>query len=450
MTVSLPTARRPEHADHDSSLRFHINSIVLYGVFGLLMLCPLAFGAVEPWSIFLLEATSALLFMLWIAQQFSSTATSVRWNPVFAPMLAFAALVVVQLAAGKTAYRGATLTDGLLYGAYALLCFLVVQCLTKTRQVKILALSFSIYGFAVAALALLQGLGSNTKLYWLRAPRGYAWIYGPYVNHNHYAGLMEMLFPIPLVFSLTRYARGGLRRLAVLASAVMATTIFLSGSRGGVLAFICEIIVLLIALIRQQSRSPFRGRLAFASFAVLLISLFAWIGTHHVTDRFTNVQSAKHEITQGLRMQIDRDLLKMFPHRPLLGWGLGTFADVYPQYRSFFTALDIDEAHNDYLQLLIEMGAIGFLTMIWFLSLVFHAASKKLRNWSSDVNGALALAALLGIIGILVHSLVDFNLHVPANAALFYVLCVIAAMEPRFRSGYTWQKPASSPLSKEL
>ena len=200
------------------------------------------------------------------------------------------------------------------------------------------------------------------------------------------------------------------------------------------IAFVFEIIVLLAALIRQQSRIPFRGRLAFVFFAVLLISLFAWIGNDKIAGRLASFPSARREVTQGLRVQIDRDLLKMFPRRPLLGWGLGTFADVYPQYRSFYTTFYIDEAHNDYLQLLIEMGAAGFFTMIWFLWLVFRAATRKLRYWSSDINGAVALAAMLGVIGILVHSLVDFNLQVPANAALFYVLCVIAAMEPRFIS----------------
>lgn len=432
MTGPLPASRWKLAAD-DFSVQSRRQSIVLYGALTLLLLCPLAFGAVEPWSIFFLEAASALLFIVWVVQQFSSALT-VRWSPLFAPMAIFAFLVLLQLLAGTSAYRYATLSGVLLYGAYGLICFLVVQCLRRPSQIRILTLAFSSYGFAVATFALLQGLTSNGRLYWLRKPSGYAWIYGPYVNHNHYAGLMEMLFPIPLVFSLTKYARGTPRRLAVLASAVMATTIFLCGSRGGVIAFVFEIIVLLAALIRQQSRIPFRGRLAFVFFAVLLISLFAWIGNDKIAGRLASFPSARREVTQGLRVQIDRDLLKMFPRRPLLGWGLGTFADVYPQYRSFYTTFYIDEAHNDYLQLLIEMGAAGFFTMIWFLWLVFRAATRKLRYWSSDINGAVALAAMLGVIGILVHSLVDFNLQVPANAALFYVLCVIAAMEPRFIS----------------
>jgi O-antigen ligase len=432
MTLIPPTARREELETNYFSTLFHGNDIVFYGVFGLLLLCPLAFGAVEAWSIFLLEAVSAVLFMIWVMQQFSSADPSVRWNPLFPPMLAFAALVIFQLAAGKTAYRYATLSSGLLYCAYGLLCFLVVQCLGRTSQIRILALSFSCYGFAVATFALLQGLSSNGKLYWLRTPNGGGWIYGPYVNHNHYAGLMEMLFPIPLIFSLTSYARGGMRTSAVLASAVMAATIFLSGSRGGMAAFFCEIIVLLVMLLKQQSGIPFRGRIAFAFFSVLVISLLIWIGGHRLTERLIGDNSARRELTQGIRLPIDRDLIKMFPHRPLLGWGLGTFADVYPQYKSFDTNFYLDEAHNDYLQLLIEVGAVGFIAMIWFLWLVFRSAAKKVRNWPTDIDGAVAMAAILGIVGILVHSLVDFNLQVPANAALFYVLCTIATMEPRF------------------
>jgi O-antigen ligase len=214
----------------------------------------------------------------------------------------------------------------------------------------------------------------------------------------------------------------------------MATTIFLSGSRGGMVAFMCELIFLACVLIWQRSsvENSFSSKLTLALFTVLFLSFLGWVGGHEAIDRLVNVESTRHEITAGLRLDIDRDLLRMFPHRPILGWGLGTFEYVYPQFRSFYTSYHIDEAHNDYLQLVIELGAAGFITMLWFLWLVFRIGSKKLSKWHTDMNGAVALAAMLGVTGILVHSLVDFNLQVPANAALFYVLCTIAAMEPRF------------------
>ena len=75
---------------------------------------------------------------------------------------------------------------------------------------------------------------------------------------------------------------------------------------------------------------------------------------------------------------------------------------------------------------------LGFATMLWFLLTLFGSAFKKLKHLPADANTALTLAAVLGVTGILVHSVVDFNLQIPANAALFYVLCTVAAMEPRF------------------
>ncbi len=87
----------------------------------------------------------------------------------------------------------------------------------------------------------------------------------------------------------------------------------------------------------------------------------------------------------------------MFRQRPLLGWGLGTFETVYPQFRSFYTNLLVDKAHNDYSQLLAETGIVGFALMVWFLVSVFRRALPKIRNWPSDVNGAVTLAAIIGI-----------------------------------------------------
>jgi O-antigen ligase len=90
----------------------------------------------------------------------------------------------------------------------------------------------------------------------------------------------------------------------------------------------------------------------------------------------------------------------------------------------------VNQAHNDYLQLLVETGLAGFSIAIWFLIMVFRRAAGKLANWTENATGALTAAALLGCVGILVHSFLDFNLQIPANAAFFYVMCAIAAGPP--------------------
>jgi O-antigen ligase len=424
-----------------------LDSAVLYGSFGLLLFGPLAFGAVEPWAIFVMQASAASLLALWAIRQFQNGELRISDNPLFRPMLAFGALIALQIVIGSTAYRWATSSSALLYCAYGVICFLVVQSLRRTRQVRRLAWAFSVYGFAVASFALVQSMSANGKLYWLRTPRSGGWIYGPYVNHNHYAGLMELLLPVPLVIALSRQVRGSQKRMAIVAAAVMASSIFLSGSRGGMTALAVQLSLLAAFSINRGKGNSRKPILAIGVFLVLVVGLLAWLGGGELTERLASIHTeARQELSEGTRLAIDRDGLKMFVQRPLLGWGLGVFPEVYPQFRSFYTNFFVNAAHNDYIQLLVETGIVGFAILLWYVVVLYRRALQKTRDWTSDTSGAVALAALLGCTGILVHSFVDFNLQIPANAALFYVLGVIAAMEPRF--GLTRHRPLSR--SREL
>jgi O-antigen ligase len=405
--------------------------VIFYGTFGLLLFGPLAFGSTEPWSIFVLQAGSACLFLLWVIRQVKSSELAVVSSPLFVPMFLFIAIVGVQVFSGYTGYRYQTIRTTLLYFPYGALAFLVVQSLRRTSQLKSLTIGFSVYGFALALFGLVQSMSSTGKLYWIRTPRNGGWIYGPYVNHNHYAGLMEMLVPIPLVFALSRYAHGPRRTMAAVAAAVMASTIFLSGSRGGMVAFCIQMAVLAGILLRQRKSK--RLAVVLGAFLAISAGLLAWLGGGELTKRMASIRTeTRAELSGGTRLDITRDGLKMFIRKPVLGWGLGVFPDVYPQFRSFYSDLFVNAAHDDYLQLLVETGALGFVAMLWFVVAVYRRAAKKVGKWTHDVNGAVALAAMLGVTGILVHSFFDFNLQVPANAALFYVLCAVAAMEPRF------------------
>jgi len=422
----MSATRNPE--SHRRERAAQAGTVLLYGIFGLLLFGPVAFGAVEPWSIFLMEAGAAALFLLWIGKQVLDGEMKIRWNPLFLPMGGFGLLIVSQLVFRRSAYPHDTISLALLYFSYAMLCFLAGQSLIRGSQARSLALIFAVYGAALASFALLQGISSNGKLYWIREPRMGGWIYGPYVNHNHYAGLMEMLVPIPLVLALTRLAATRTRIAAAAAAAVMVGTIFLSGSRGGMLAIVAELIIL-SALLVKQKRS-LRTAIGVGVFMAIVAGLLTWVGGTELSRRIATVSSSHAEISSDVRAYINRDGFRMFLKRPVLGWGLGTFPVVYPQFRTFYTNFFVNEAHNDYLQLLVETGLLGFATMLWFLLTLYSRGIKKIGNWTGEMSGAVTLACLLGLSGILVHSAVDFNLQIPANAALFYVLCTIAASEP--------------------
>ncbi len=411
------------------------NNALFAGTCGVLLFGPLAFGAVEPWSVFVLELSSLILFALWAYRQWINRQLDVFDHPLYRPMAAFFALAALQLVAGTTAYRQVTYSHLLLYAAYGMLVFVATQTLHKASQFELMAKLFTAYGAVVASFAVLEGLAPNGKLYWIWKVEHSAAVYGPYVNHNHYAGLMEMLTPFPLVLAATRFTDGN-RKIAVAAiAALMAASIFLSGSRGGMVAFAVQILFLGVLLLRKREEN-WKQPLMLGGFLALVIIFLVWMGGNEVTRRLLSIHSeARQEITGGTRLTIDRDCVRMMLKKPVLGWGLGTFPIVYPEFRSFYTTFFVNEAHNDYLQLLVETGLAGFAIAIWFLALVFRGAARKLKtlkksDGTETAAGVLTLAALLGCVGILVHSFFDFNLQIPANAALFYVLCAIAAAAP--------------------
>jgi len=156
------------------------------------------------------------------------------------------------------------------------------------------------------------------------------------------------------------------------------------------------------------------------------------------------------DLAPGIRLEITKDCFRMFAHRPVLGWGLGAFPTVYPSYRTFYTNYFINEAHNDYAQLLVETGLLGFALMLWFLVRLYGCTRVSSRRWEFKWDGALSLAALLGCTGILFHSFVDFNLQIPANAAFFYVLAALAASELAPRSSRSGRTKATETKVGEL
>jgi O-antigen ligase len=328
-----------------------------------------------------------------------------------------------------TAYRHDTYTHLLLYLAYAIAAFVFTQALRRASQLRILAWILCSYGTVLASFALVQALAPNGKLYWIWLPEQGGYIYGPYVNHNHYAGLMEMLAPFPLVLAASRFTEGNRRLAALGVAALMAGTIVLSGSRGGAIALLVQIVVLAI-LLRHHLRT-WKRPLLIAAILAAGLGVLVFIGGNELSRRMASIHSeAREELTGGTRLTIDRDAFRMMREKPLLGWGLGTFPVVYPRFRSFFTTFAVNDAHNDYLQFLVETGLAGSAIGIWFLVLTFRRARPKINNWTETANGTLTVAALIGCVGILIHSFVDFNLQIPANAAIFYVLCAIAACDP--------------------
>jgi len=387
----------------------------------LLAFAVLAFGAVQEWSTFTFEAGATVLFLTWAGKQVVSRQVKLSKNPLYLPALFFFLLLIAQVGLRTSAYGYVTKYEVLQYVSYGIVLLITAECVREEDARQKFALALIVFGALYAFFALAQELTSNGKFFWVYTPRFNGSIYGSYVNHDHYAGLMEMLVPFPLVVSMGHLLRGGKRALVAFCAVLMASTIFLSGSRGGMLSFVLEIVVF-GALTLVQKRNP-RVALGMVAVCVLVFAFLVFLGKGQVLGRLG-------DLGPGIRLNITKDCLRMFSHRPVLGWGLGTFPTVYPSYRSFYTNLFVNEAHNDYAQLLVETGLLGFGLMLWFLVRLYRSGWPTSRRWEFKWDGAVSLAALLGCTGLLLHSFVDFNLQIPANAAMFYVLCGLAATRP--------------------
>jgi O-antigen ligase len=389
---------------------------VLCGICALLVFAILSFGAVEPWSISILEVGSALLFLAWASRQLLSGEIQIRSSPLYLPAALFGLAVILQLSFSLTTYRYATLIASLEYVAYGILLFLTVQSLLNAHCSKVVIWVLILFGFALATFAMTQNLTSIGKIYWVRIPRTGGAVFGPYVNRDHYAGLMEMLCPVPIVLSLGELLRGTKRILVGFAGVVMAGSIILSQSRAGAASFLVEMALLTVLLLGGRRRT--RVAAAIGAVCLTVIAFAAWFGSSELWHRFSNLQD-------WMRLAIFKDGLRMFWRKPILGWGLGTFTTVYPQFRSFYTTLFVNAAHNDYIQALVETGIVGFAAILWFLIATYREGLRNLVSWNRSWSRTLGLASLVGCTGILVHSAVDFNLQIPANACVFYFLAAV-------------------------
>ena len=400
--------------------------LLVLGLGLVLALAVLAFGATEPWSEFMLECGATALFALWAVQQFLAGEMRLRPSPLYLPVLAFALLVCAQLALGISAYGYATRLEAYRYVAYGLLMFVAVQGLHNRQQIQRFLFGMTTFGFLLAGFAIVQDLTSNGKIYWVKRPLHMAYFFGPYVNHSHWAGLMEMLTPLPLALMMRRRATPPQKMLLGFAVLLMASTIFLSGSRGGMVSFAAQA-VLGAGLLLLRGRSSERLR-DLAILAVIGAIFLAWVAGSRLSSRMeTEGTTMGGALELPFRLAIHKDTLSVFRARPVAGWGLGCFTAVYPQFQTFYSDRIVNAAHNDYLQLLAETGVIGFGLMVWFLVAMFRSALR--RSGPPGFVSSAKMTALLGCCGILVHSLADFNLQIAANAAMFYVLAALASME---------------------
>jgi len=392
-----------------------------FGMVALLIFGVLAFGAVDEWSVFVLEAGAASIMLLWLGRRIWAGDISVS-NPLLALAAAFAAIVAAQLVFKLSVYPYGTKYKALEYGVYAAALIIGSEGFKNWQLRRALMMVLSAFVTLYAAFALIQNFTSNGKLYWIVPLRFGGWMYGSYVNHAHYSGLVEMLVPFPLVLAAGHRLGGPARILAGFGALLAGVSIFLSGSRGGMIS--CTVGVLFLGLLHFRRERKRATVVAYVVFCLAFVLALGYLNRGDLLARFKDLNPVQ-------RWQVSIDSVQMVRERPLLGWGLGNFATAYPRFRTFYTNNFVNEAHNDYAQVLVETGIIGFAVVIWFLVALFWNTAARFRQWQQSWSRSAGVAAMVGLVALLIHSFVDFNLQIPANAAVFFFLCGLASSTQR-------------------
>ena len=293
------------------------------------------------------------------------------------------------------------------------------------RLPKVVALT----GLAITVVAFVQAGSDHPRALWGLYRPGWDWaVFGPYVNKNHFAGFLVLATPVSIGLAIEALSRLGARwrrrKRGYLAlgdpeaasalgwGAVVMTLVaglLASTSRGAIAAFLATALVMPFAA-RHRRRTA-------AAVAVLGGLGLAWIGLGGFLGGFGRGIRAS-------RVDLWLDMLPMWRDFPALGEGWNAFAVAYPWYQTVWTGLWIGQAHNEYLQVLLETGLAGVALFGGVFLIVLRRAAAQARTSFVD------LGVFGAVVGLALHNLVDFNWQIPANAAAWVALAALAARPP--------------------
>jgi O-antigen ligase/tetratricopeptide (TPR) repeat protein len=360
---------------------------------------------------------------------------------------------VVTPPAGSTIslYPAATRRLVLELLAVFLLFAAVRNNIASPSSLRRLAVVMMANGTLLSLFAIVQFFSAKPNtLYWTVTALGHT--FGPFVNRNHFACYVNMCLGLGIGFVLSRAARrpetqessagSGQTRLssglaaplstigdllqdpptlaACLALSFMLSAVALSLSRGAMLAFAGGMVLLALAM-AITSRRPLRLGIGIFMAAVLL-ALVSWFGLDLIKDRLATLQKGEAAIP---RLQIWERTWPMAMDFPLWGTGYGTYQQMERMYRTSGNEVELsyDHVHNDYLELLVEGGALALLLGLIAIGATYWYGVIAMGRRDHPRTGGLVAGALLGFTTLVLHSIGEFGPHIPAITVLCTVIC---------------------------
>jgi len=385
----------------------------------LLFFAPLARGAVQPWAQAVMMAGACLLAAALLVEKALTGAVILPRTALDKPFLALAVLFGLSLAFGQARDDGFEALA--LLAVYAVI-FYAARHLAANRagQRHVVYLLITLAA-VVALIALFKRFSPQlTPVWWhydgLSSGNSTA---GPYGNHNHLAGLLEMIIPLVFGLFLTRPRRGPALFLLLYLAILLVTTHILALSRGGWFSLSVGLLIMIATLLAQK-RFTRKKLLLGITGGLLLVFLFILASTH-VVERFLTMTDEGAVLDLAGRVTAWKGCLRMIAAHPFLGTGPGSFSALFPAWQPPGITVRFFYAHNDYLQYAAELGLAAVAIILWIVVILARLVIKQASQPSRQIWG-ISFGAGIGILTIILHSFVDFNLHIPANAAVFAAL----------------------------
>jgi O-antigen ligase len=416
-------------------------------IFALLSVCivftALAYGTVHQPTIALFYLMATAIIILWAVDSFQTGIFRFNKSLLQVPLIGTVVYAIIQIIPfGNLAETGGVSGIGRTISLepfwtqmfalhFLALFFILAASLTffdSASRVRKMTSLITIFGFAFAFFAILQAVLSPTKIYGIYETE-FAQPFGSFVNRHNFAAYMEMTIAVPLGLIFAGAVQRDKRLIYLTAIGLMGIALLLSGSRGGLVSVLAEVVFILI--LTNKSRGT--GQIALKiGLAVLLIAVVVGgvilIGGESSLTRFAET-AASNDISTN-RTYIWKVTIEVIKNNFPLGAGIGAFASAYTPFDSMSGIERVEQAHNDYLQILADAGIVGLLLAGFFVYQLFRTGLKNIKTDNIFRRG-VAIGALAGCFAILVHSVFDFVLHTTAITVLFLTLVALVVVSGR-------------------
>ncbi len=416
------------------------SKILFFLLCAVLVLTTLAYGTVHQPTISLFYLTGVVIVILWAVDAFRTGFLRFNKNLIQIPLIAIIIYGIFQIipfgtmaeTAGITGIQNTISlepfwTKVFTFHLFAFFIYLaaLLTFIDSGKRLQKMVTVITVFGFAFAFFAILQYVLSPTKIYGIYELIN-AQPFGSFVNRHNFAAYIEMAIAVPLGLMFVGAVQKDKRLLYITAIGLMGVALLLSGSRGGLVALLAQVFFLLI--LSTETRSY--GQLALkVGLAALLLGTIV-VGSMLIGGESSLTRVAATAASDNIstnRTHIWSVSWEVIKNNLPFGTGLGGFASAYTKYDSFNGIERVEQAHNDYLQILTDTGIVGFIIAAFFIFLLFKTGLKNIKSPNIYRRG-VALGALTGCFGILIHSIFDFVLHTTAITYLFVTLVALVVV----------------------